>query len=922
MLGSLFQNGWQSDSAESRLAFIAKAEASSPKSQEVFTLLARQDNVLDVRLAALNKITDAVTVFDISQSHDDLDTRKGAKQAFAKLIGIKGSISEDQLRALSVAKPDCIAGIIQHGPYADLRADLIGGLAEITLAEIVGEVNYTETRCLIAERLETLDALELARKDLKGKDKNAEKIVKDKIDEIHKQQKLERENVENALLLCEKMEYLADHLAPQDWRAEFKGQFNVWQQRWSEMNFVPADDIEQRYRTAYKKVSVAVAQISKVSNAQQGQSKLCQQIEQQCKLVADQTLEMLTTNCDELDATVASLVCEWESLTSIAPAEPNLEARFQAAQLSLYSAIQFCRRAAESENDLSVLNNAIKSLNWQQPELSLRSLSEIQTVYQDLKTQANKAERIEKDELDKLHKRINRLLGVTKQGHLPRAKRELEVITKKIEAYAGKERSILDERLVKANEIVAKMVDWNNFVTEPKYLELCAAMEALIEVKTKPDKLAKQIHELQEQWKKIGYSDSSESHWPRFKTAADKAYQPCDEFFKQRQETRKANLAKREPYLAQMKSLWEDTNWDDTPDYKSIEKNLRNIMQDWQKIKDVEHHSGQKQWKKLTDYKSKINKKLDVVFDANIESRNQIISQTKALLESDVDDQTIKKLQLFQSRWKQVGITRRNQDQIAWRKFKKVSDAVYEEIQGLRKQERAQEDEQINQYRQAIKQIQNLAKQATELADSDKQFEQLQVDYNALPELPKNLPEKLIKSIAADFRRACDNYNKTRDRIIQSGRSKVIDQLAQKASLCGQLELAAATDNSSEIERLQSEIDELIIEDKTLAKQIDARIKNSKSCDFKKAEAARRQMCIDLEILLDIDSPNEDKALRMQIQLERMKNKGLGQSLEVNNKSIEKQRIDWLCLPGAAEDTQKTLDDRFKRLLKNAAKQA
>jgi len=67
--------------------------------------------------------------------------------------------------------------------------------------------------------------------------------------------------------------------------------------------------------------------------------------------------------------------------------------------------------------------------------------------------------------------------------------------------------------------------------------------------------------------------------------------------------------------------------------------------------------------------------------------------------------------------------------------------------------------------------------------------------------------------------------------------------------------------------------------------------------------------------LLDQASPEQDKALRMQIQLERMKDTGIGHSLTEKNNALKELKLDWLCLPGAEPTLQKNLDERFNRLI-------
>ena len=77
--------------------------------------------------------------------------------------------------------------------------------------------------------------------------------------------------------------------------------------------------------------------------------------------------------------------------------------------------------------------------------------------------------------------------------------------------------------------------------------------------------------------------------------------------------------------------------------------------------------------------------------------------------------------------------------------------------------------------------------------------------------------------------------------------------------------------------------------------------------------AERRMLCIRLEILMDIESPPEDRALRMQYQLQQMNQSGLGQPAIDSKRVIENMELDWLCMPGAEAEQQVALDERFQR---------
>ena len=80
--------------------------------------------------------------------------------------------------------------------------------------------------------------------------------------------------------------------------------------------------------------------------------------------------------------------------------------------------------------------------------------------------------------------------------------------------------------------------------------------------------------------------------------------------------------------------------------------------------------------------------------------------------------------------------------------------------------------------------------------------------------------------------------------------------------------------------------------------------------------AERRMLCIQLEILTSIESPSEDRALRLQYQLQQMNQSGLSQSaIDDDKQLIVDMELNWLCMPGAKAEQQVALDKRFQRVL-------
>ena len=396
-----------------------------------------------------------------------------------------------------------------------------------------------------------------------------------------------------------------------------------------------------------------------------------------------------------------------------------------------------------------------------------------------------------------------------------------------------------------------------------------------------------------------------------------------------------------------MQELFETTDWDNNPDYKAVQFSMRSINNQFVAIKDVERGAGEKQWKQFKTVKDQLTAKLDVVYEANINLKHQLIEQTVALVEAEAKEENLAKLKSLQTRWKQIGITKRNQDQKAWTEFKKQGDLVFNKVQELHQGQKEKTNQQVNAYRDIIKDIQQLASTAKNLAEADQLFSALQVKYAELPELPLpethggeskgpdsyrseshrpeprrhlapgQLPEKLAEGIQRDYRKACDQFDECRSRIIKNKHGQQIDALRQKADLCALQEALGESPPAEKLQEIAQQWDAIELHDAALSRRIEKRRNSAQTAiDRVAIGAERRMLCLQLEIAMGAQSPAEDKTLRMQYQLEQMNKSGLGQQTDNSAEWLEKLELDWLCMPGAEPKLQKELDERFQRALR------
>jgi len=921
MLTDLLKPAWKSRSIEKRRSAISEMDCANAEHQDILLQLASDDEDSSIRIAAIRQIPSVAALHGLSLKLSDDLVRTEAEKRVNELLSMAHSLDEEQYHDLLKRYPELQLRIAAHAESSATRTEVINTLSNGQLLEVLSATAYTDSRQLIAEKLSDIEAFESARRILRGKDKNAERTIKAKIDTFNAQERQHAENLTRTEKLIEEIEYLASH----DWLPEFKVRCLAHRPRWDNLDFDIDDAARQRYQVSRDIVDIRFEQQRVIEQTLQSLQQLPGQIEALLQIAANRDLTDAIETLPQMLLQQQQFSSDWQTLVGITSPDKATLAQYDKVFSALCAATRFVGKIGElvqGSGDTSILPGksrqleaALKNLKWPAGYYQLRVANELQQQLADWRKAQKNAADEHQQKLSLTHKKIGSIFRFARSGNLSRAKQIAQRAQKSISQFSGKDHSALQARFDEAIEALGEMGDWKNFATEPKYLELCEAMDLLANSKHNPDKLSSEIKALQQQWKALGHSDISDRYWPRFKLSADNAYRPCAEFFEQRRETRKTNLATRQQYVDQMKELLETTDWDVNPDYKAAQSSVRSISDGFTRIKEVERNAAQKQWKQFSKFKAAVMTRLEVAYEANIALKQQLIEQTEALAQATAKVENLATLKNLQSRWKQIGITRRNQDQQAWTEFKKQGDIVYNCVQELRQGQRNETDQQLNAYRKIIKDIRKLAETANELTEADQQFSVLQTNYENLTELPRQLPEKLLDGIQRDYRTACEQYDNRHSRIIKSRHEQELDALRRKASLCIRLE---ASPSEQQLLDISQQWDAIALHNRELSRRIEARRNSLQSTiDRVAIGEERRMLCIRLEIATSMESPDEDKSLRMQYQLEQMNKSGLGQQSVNNKELLENMELDWLCMPGAETELQKALDERFQRTLRS-----
>lgn len=478
-----------------------------------------------------------------------------------------------------------------------------------------------------------------------------------------------------------------------------------------------------------------------------------------------------------------------------------------------------------------------------------------------------------------------------------RARQSLKAIDPSLRGNAEERLKNLGARLQEVN-------DWKGFALEPKKLELCRQMEALCDSTPDPETLADQIQILQNQWKHLGSLPDKrreQALWVQFKALSERAWKPCAEAFAQQAEVRKANYQARMNLVSQLKVYEQSIAWPDVqtsdefpaaeipateipatrderepalaeegleryehttsprakPDWPLVRQTLdsaRAAFEQLTPVNKVDDQSSRRNFRKISD---RIYSHIQAEYQRNIAAKEKLIEQANLLIaETDLDYATQQAKQL-QARWNTVGLTPKSTDRKLWQAFRRACDGIFERLDEQKSKRRLEIDEKI-------KQAENLLKQAQALFSEDQEqtsarlvadIQHKVAEFNEI-ELPANVHARLRKQFSQLEKRAEEALTTLRRARDNAEWRCLINKIMACALRATDGEKAAEL--WTRPDRLPADIDLPTLEAYWQKGPTTA------------AEDACHEACISLEIAAGLDSPDEDKQVRMEVQMRRL----------------------------------------------------
>lgn len=489
----------------------------------------------------------------------------------------------------------------------------------------------------------------------------------------------------------------------------------------------------------------------------------------------------------------------------------------------------------------------------------------------------------------------------------------------------GEIKKSLQPLLVPFKSKIAELRDRKIIAATEKKKELVEQMKSLSDSSMNPGDKSRQISKMHRDWKALGRSNQNEELWLEFKQASDKASEACKEYFKQRKQQMAANLQARQTLCNELEQEFKAIK-DGSPTLSQLNKLLKQADDTWKKHAPVDHNKIKTLQKRYYDVVNELRKMRKTLVRNSAQVKKELIARAAALLEGDDTKLAMSEAKKLQQEWKQAGPGAYKDDKQLWEKFRGLCDQIFSFRDKEKADRRSRLDDAQKQLQPLLKELEVLAAVVDDqLREKRKHYQHLQQSFSGfLDQIPGKQRGKFRDQFNTIKRKLDTRYQALPDKKSQA----LLDGVRACAIYLQEFENNAPGKQTGEPNKTaeafdqdhwQSLLAEISAERRSrLQERADFLFKPEQQKDT--AEAARqafRQLCISAEIRANMESPEEDQARRMELQLSQLQT-GFGQGKHQQNKTGEfavNCRLDALCLGPLQEEERKQFQERLDKSL-------
>lgn len=205
------------------------------------------------------------------------------------------------------------------------------------------------------------------------------------------------------------------------------------------------------------------------------------------------------------------------------------------------------------------------------------------------------------------------------------------------------------------------------------------------------DGLSKQVFELQEKWKSIGYSNENEALWQQFRGVCDQFFDKRKSFFKELDKGRESIKQQKIALCEKAEALQTSTEWQKTG------SELVKMQREWQQIGAASKNDDNRLWERF-------RKACDTFFTAkkehfsaqdgeqedHLKAKEALVAEIAAHTFGENIEAEFDTLREFADKWNAIGLVPFKEKERLQKAYKKALDDKYAALKRLRDESRNQ----------------------------------------------------------------------------------------------------------------------------------------------------------------------------------------------------------------------------------------
>jgi hypothetical protein len=785
---------------------------------------------------------------------------------------------------------------------------------EVALTGFTAKIRKTA-----AENIHEEDDLTSLVKEVRGKDKTVYRIVHDKLEQLHFQQKQHQEWVDKKNSVLDAIQRLAAAPLEPMYEAKLKG----FVEQWNSLSVEDESD-NSAFTKAHEAATEKLAVVAEQEEAQRAKETSVKMADSNRQALIDSLTHHLLNRIETLDFSeqatledqnlITDIQHQWREIDQHAKASKEEFRAFQRASTAFDVGLPRLKSILEKYGDIDSIVNQLADAEQEQEVLlhdiddwlhdvefvlAIRTPDPIVKLKQALERFQKSLAEHRQQEIDKvrvIRSQLRRCLSAVEDGSLRRASGLYHGIEDKLEGFDLTHHAGIRKQLEETTEALEKLRDWQSFAVLPKKEALIKRMSNLVEQSVDPETRANAIREMQDEWKLLsrGLQNRQQDLWETFHELAQKAYEPCKEFFSEQRNLREVNLDRRKEVVEQLNTYDGLVDWSN-PDVKEIDQVLQVARNDWRRYSPVDRVANKPVQKQFDQIHQALFDKLRKEQDVYKQNKLAIIEQAKALLELEDLKEATEQAKKLQRDWKSAGNVARKDEQELWKAFRKVCDELFDRKEQQVTAFKAELETHKDKAVELIQSIETLTQSNSVLAEQSV-FESLKAEYDQIGTLPKAHYQKLTKQ----YNNACQAF----EHACKSAKLNEADQDWQ--NLIEWVKSVRYSDMTAETAQEQLSQMNVPIAASTIDKAtISGWLKEADELNH----AAMHEKTIDLEILTESESPLVDSGIRMNLQVQRLA-EGIGSTAQ--NSDVDAMVVEWLAIGAVEKDFYEQLETRMK----------